>query len=170
MNVNFDGNEWFFILTSLVMVCLFSFIGNYFPTIIVLIVWVFNIGYVATLDYILLATPFKLYYFGDNKTYEFSGALFHLLMYPSASLIFLYGYDKWELKGAKTAWYIVGWSGFSLLFEWLCLKSHALTYTGWRLYYSIPFYPATSVMLIILYRFTRKKLRELQLRRNTTYK
>jgi hypothetical protein len=162
MNVTFDWNEWFFIITTTIMFLLFLPIRSYFPAIIVIIIWVFNITYVATIDYFLLATPFRLYIYGDNATYELSGALYHLIIYPCASILFLYGYDKWELYGKKTVWYIFAWTVFSIFFEWLNLKNHALTYTGWKLYYSIPFYPATSVLLIMLYRYTKKKLLILQ--------
>ncbi|MEO2077151.1 MAG: hypothetical protein ABGX20_17430 [Bacillus sp. (in: firmicutes)] len=158
MNFTFDWNEWYFILTTAAIIAFYLPIRKYFPPVIVIIIWVFNIGFVSTIDYFLLATPFKLYIYGDNPTYEASGALFHLFMYPCASLLFLYGYDKFQLYGKKTFVYIVGWTGFSLLFEWITVKNHALTYTGWKLYYSIPFYPTTAVLLILLFRFTKKKL------------
>ncbi|MEH7505381.1 hypothetical protein V7152_25885 [Neobacillus drentensis] len=169
MNVTFDWNEWFFILTTAMIICLFLPIRKYFPSVMVIIIWVCNIGFVATIDYFLLATPFKLYIYGDNPTYEASGALFHLFMYPCASLLFLYGYDKFELYGKKTVGYILFWTGFSLLFEWFSVKNNALTYTGWKLYYSIPFYPITAVLLIILFRFTKKKLRELSFQSNPRF-
>lgn len=161
MNVTFDWNEWFFIITTTMILALFYPIRKYFPPVMVIIIWICNITYVATIDYFLLATPFKLYIFGDNPTYELSGALFHLFMYPCASIIFLYIYDKWELHGKKTAIYILFWTGFALFFEWLSVKNNALTYTGWKLYYSIPFYPITSILLIILFHFTKKKLKHL---------
>ncbi|WML48699.1 hypothetical protein RCG23_00675 [Neobacillus sp. PS3-34] len=163
MNFTFDWNEWFFIIASSVIFFLFLFIRKYFNPVIVIIIWIFNITYVSTIDYFLVGTPFKLYIFGDNASYELSGALFHLFMYPCASLLFLYGYDKFELYGKKTIWYILFWNAFSLFFEWVCVKNHALTYTGWKLYYSIPTYPFTAVILIILFRFTKKKLLELSL-------
>jgi hypothetical protein len=166
MNVTFDWNEWFFILTTAAIIFVFLPIRKYFPPVIVIIIWISNIGFVSTIDYFLLATPFRLYIYGDNPTYEASGALFHLFMYPCASLIFLYGYDKFQLYGKKTVWYILFWTGFSLLFEWITVKNHALTYTGWKLYYSIPFYPVTAILLILLFRFTKKKLLELPLLNN----
>ncbi|ANX12417.1 hypothetical protein ABE41_010385 [Fictibacillus arsenicus] len=161
MNVNFDWNEWFFIITTSVIFSLFLLVRNYFPAVIVIIIWVYNIVYVSTIDYFLLATPFKLYYFSDNRTYELSGALFHLLMYPCASLLFLFGYDKWRFYGKKTVLYILFWTGFSIFFEWICVKNHALTYTGWKLYYSIPTYPLSAILLIRLFHFTKSKLHEI---------
>ncbi|MEH7438762.1 hypothetical protein V7182_14925 [Neobacillus drentensis] len=166
MNVTFDWNEWYFILTTAVVILFTLPIRKYFPLVIVIIIWIWNIGFVATIDYFLLATPFRLYIYGDNPTYEASGALYHLFIYPCASLLFLFGYDKFQLYGKKTFWYILFWTGFSLLFEWITVKNHALTYTGWKLYYSIPFYPTTAVLLIILFRFTKKKLLELPLLNN----
>ena len=163
MNVTFDWNEWYFILTTAVIILLTIPIRKYFPLVIVIIIWIWNIGFVATIDYFLLATPFRLYIYGDNPTYEASGALYHLFIYPCASLLFLFGYDKFQLYGKKTVWYILFWTGFSLLFEWITVKNHALTYTGWKLYYSILFYPVTAILLILLFRFTKKKLMELPL-------
>ncbi|MDQ0198734.1 hypothetical protein [Neobacillus ginsengisoli] len=163
MNFTFDWNEWFIIISSTIIFSMFLLIRKYFPPVLVIIIWVFNIEFVASIDYFLAATPFKLYYFSDNATYEASAALFHLFMYPSASLLFLYAYDKWELYGKKTVWYILFWTVYSLFFEWLCLKNHVLTYTGWKMYYSIPTYPISAIVLIILFRFIKKKLHELEI-------
>ncbi|WP_442598434.1 hypothetical protein [Neobacillus sp. D3-1R] len=163
MNVTFDWNEWYFIITTIIILSLFYPIRNYFPSILVLIIWVFCIGLVASIDYFLLATPFKMYYFSDNKTYELSGALYHLFMYPCASLLFLFGYDKWELYGKKTVVYILCWTGFSLFFEWLAVKNHALTYTGWKLFYSIPTYPIASILLLLVFHYSKKKLLDIQI-------
>jgi hypothetical protein len=161
MNFTFDWNEWFFIITTVIFFSLFWVIRKYFPPIIVLIIWVYNMAFVASIDYCLLASPFKLYYFSDNKTYEFSGALYHLFVYPCASILYMYVYDKWELYGKKTVWYILAWTAFALFFEWLSVKNHALTYTGWKLYYSIPTYPIAAILLLVLFHFIKKKLREL---------
>lgn len=166
MNVTFDWNEWFFIISSVIVILLYLPIRKYFHPVIVLTIWVSNITYVSTIDYFLLATPFKLYIFGDNSTYELSGALFHLIMYPCASLLFLFGYDKFQLSGRKTIWYILFWSAFAVFFEWISVQNHALTYKGWQLYYSIPTYPITSVFLIWFFHFIKKKLQDLSLSSN----
>jgi hypothetical protein len=161
VNVKYDWNEWFFLISSIVALLSYLPIRKYFPPVTVILIWVYNLSLVSTIDYFLIATPFKLYYFGDNPTYELSGALFHLFMYPCASLVFLYIYDKFELYGKKTAWYILFWTGFSILYEWISVKNKALVYTGWKLYYSIPVYPVAAIFLIIFFHFTNKKLREL---------
>jgi hypothetical protein len=165
MNVTFDWNEWYFILSTIIIISLFLPIRKYFHPVIVTTIWISMVVFVATIDYFLLATPFKLYIFGDNSTYELSGALFHFFMYPCASLIFLFIYERFEQYGKKTAWYILFWSGFALFFEWLSVQNQALTYTGWKLYYSIPTYPITAVFLILFFHFIKKQLRKLAVKR-----
>ncbi len=167
MNFTFGWNDWFMIITAFIFFSLFLLIRKYFPPSLVIIIWAFANTYVASIDYFLLATPFDLYYFGDNTTYEASGALFHLVTYPCGALLFLYGYDKWKLYGKKTFWYILLWTGFSLFFEWLTLKNNDLHYTGWKLYYSIPTYPLSAVLVIILFRFTKRKLQDLSIQELT---
>jgi hypothetical protein len=163
MNATFNWNEWFFILSSAAALCLFLLIRSYFSPVMLIVLWVYNLELVGTIDYFFIATPFKLYYFGDNTSYELSGALFHFFMYPSASVIFLFIYDKWKLYGMKTVWYIACWTVFSLGFEWVSVINRALVYSGWKLYYSIPFYPAAALLLIAVFRFTQKKLEQLSL-------
>ncbi|MEH7443669.1 hypothetical protein V7201_15260 [Bacillus sp. JJ1122] len=157
MNVTYDWNEWFFVISTFIVLLLFFPIRTYFSPVIVTLIWIYNIAMVSTIDYFLIATPFNMYYFGDNPTYELSGALFHLFMYPCASLIFLYIYDKFELYGKKTAWYILCWTGFALFYEWICVKNNALIYTGWKLQYSIPVYPAAAIALILFFHFVKRK-------------
>jgi hypothetical protein len=160
MRFTFDWNEYFIIGAGMLFLSLFFPIRKYFHPVIVIIIWIYCIAYVETIDYFLIKSPYKLYYFGDNKTYQPSVAFIHLTFYPSASIIFLYIYDKWEFYGKKTIWYLVFWAGFSVFFEWLCLKNHVLHYTGWKLYYSIPTYPISAALLIILFKFIKKKLQD----------
>ncbi|REE90645.1 hypothetical protein A8990_106150 [Paenibacillus taihuensis] len=163
MNVKFDWNEWYFIITAAIALIVFLPIRKYFSLAMIVVIWMYNLVLVATIDYFFIATPFHLYYFGDNPTYELSGALYHFFMYPCCSVIFLFIYDKFELYGKKTIGYVVCWTAFSLFFEWLCVQNRVLNYTGWKLYYSIAFYPTAAIVLIALFRFTKGKLHELAL-------
>lgn len=156
MNFTFDWNEWYNIIMSSLFFSLFFLIRKYFPPAMIAVIWVYNVTLIGTIDYFLVASPFQLFYFLDNKSYEISAALYHWFVYPCAALLFLYGYDKWELHGKKTVWTV-----FSQFIEWLSVKNHALTYTGWKLYYSIPTYPIAASMLIIVFKFTKRKLIDL---------
>lgn len=155
MNVTFDWNEWFMIISSLGLFIVFLFIRKFFHPLFIIIIWVTNVAFVETIDYFLASTPFKWYYFSDNPSYEPSAALFHVILYPSFSFIFLYFYDKWSIQGFKLFMYLLFWTGFSLFFEWLCVLNNVLTYTGWKIYYSIPTYPISAMLLILFYKFIR---------------
>lgn len=49
---------------------------------------------------------------------------------------------------------------FSIFFEWLNIQTGFLMYTHWKLYYSIPTYPVSGLMLIRVYRYIRENLPE----------
>lgn len=161
MNWTFDGNEWFNILAALIFFSLFWSIRKYFPPALVLMIWLFTNVFVASIDYFLLSTPFQLYYFGDNRSYEPISSLFHVIIFPSGSILFLYGYDKWKLYGKKAVGYVLVWTAFSVFFEWLCVITKSLTYTGWKLVYSIPTYPVAAGLCLLLFHFTKRNLEEL---------
>jgi ABC-type multidrug transport system permease subunit len=50
------------------------------------------------------------------------------------------------------------WTAFSIFFEWLNIKNAVFTYTGWEIYYSIPTYPISSLLLIKVFHFTKMQL------------
>lgn len=153
MNFTFNGNEWFMILSSLAAFCLFLRIRKHFRPGAVFILWLFEVAYVESIDFALAGTPFMVYYCADNITYEPAAAVIHLFLYPSFALLFLYSYDKWKFRGIKLAGFIAVWTCISLGFEWLNVLAGVFTYTGWKLYYSIPVYPVSAIVLIKLYHF-----------------
>ncbi|WP_108669947.1 CBO0543 family protein [Peribacillus acanthi] len=160
MNYTFDWNDWFMIITGIASLSLFFLIRKYFHPVINISIWIYNVFLVETIDYFLVGTPYQLYYFSDNPTYEPSSAFFHLTVYPASALIFLYVYDKWEIKGRKSVLYILFWTCFSILFEWVCIKNNVLTYTGWKLLYSVPTYPIAAILLICFFRFIQKHMND----------
>jgi hypothetical protein len=160
MNWTFDWNEWFMILSTIVFLIPLFFILKHFSWVTTIMIWAYSVVYVETIDYFLVGTPFKLYYFSDNETYEPSAVLIHLTQYPCSSLIFLYFYDRWKLRGYKLIGYIAVWTGVAIGYEWLCLINKVLTYTGWKLIYSIPTYPISSFLLIGVYHFIHNHLKD----------
>jgi hypothetical protein len=160
MNVKYDWNEWVSLFSTIVIFLLFFPIRKYFHPLTTIIIWISCIAFVESIDYFLAGSPFKLYYFGDNDTYEPSTVLIHWVQYSTISLIFLYFYDKWKLRGFKLWVYILIWMIISVLYEWLLILNKVLTYSGWHLYYSIPTYPVSSLLLIGLFHFIQKNLRK----------
>lgn len=159
MNFHFDWNEWFVVICSVVMMTVFWFIRKHFQAITIVIIWMFNVVFVASFDYQLAATPLELYYCGDNVTYEPIATFAHLFLYPPFSFLLLYLYDKWKLRETKhrlrLILYVTGWTAFSIFFEWLHIQSGFFVYTGWKIYYSIPIYPLSFFLLLKIYHFIR---------------
>lgn len=160
MGYSFDFNEWFTLLTSILVTGVFWGIRKHFRPMVVGMIWVFNVTFVATLDYGLASTPFDLYYCMDNETYEFMGALAHVFLYTPFSFIFLYFYDRWSIRGQRLVLYLLGWTCFSVFFEWITIQTGFITHTGWNLWYSIPTYPLSALILIRVYHFLQAHLRE----------
>lgn len=152
MNYAIDWNEYFIMGSACVTMPIYFMVRKHFQPAAKITIWLFTITWVETLDYGLASTPFQMYYCGDNTSYEPSGLLLHVFVYPPFSFIFLYFYDKWQLRGIKLICYILVWAGVSGLFEWIYVVNGIFNYTGWRLYYSIPIYPISNLLLIKLYK------------------
>jgi hypothetical protein len=158
MNFTIDGNEWFMFLTSLAGFYIILRLRKHFHPVTLMIIWIFTISYVETIDYFLGATPFKAYYCADNFTYEPAAAIIHAFLYPCASFLFLYFYDKKKIRGKWLAGYYVLWTVISLLFEWINIWARVFTYTGWTIIFSIPTYPLSAFILIKLFNCCEKHL------------
>ncbi|MCD1260144.1 hypothetical protein B5M42_015120 [Paenibacillus athensensis] len=156
MNYHLDLNECVMIGSSLVAFGLFWLVHRSFSRIVTIAIWLFTVAYVESIDYFLAATPFELYYCGDNITYEPSTGVIHLVLYPSCSFLFLYLYDKWQVRGPSLFVYLAVWTVLSVGFEGVCDLTGVFTYTGWSLSYSILTYPVSAVVLIRLFHFVRK--------------
>lgn len=125
-----------------------------------MIIWIYGFALVETIDYFLAGTPFQLYYLADNATYEISTVLLHITQYSISALLILYFYDKCKLSGYKLIVYLLIWTGICTFYEWLFVVNKVLTYTGWKLLYSIPTYPITSLLSIKVYHFINKHLKD----------
>lgn len=158
MHYVWNWNEWNVVILSAVVMSVFLTIRKHFRPIVIAMVWLFSATYLSTLDYALAATPFHLYDCGDNATYEPITAIAYLFMYSPFSFAVLYTYDKWEVRGKKLALFLAGWTCFSVFFEWLNIQIGFFHYTYWRLYYSVPFYPVSVLILIQVYRYILKHL------------
>lgn len=50
MNFKFDFNEWYVLISSIILMSFFFIIRKHFPYLVILILWIFNVVYVATID------------------------------------------------------------------------------------------------------------------------
>lgn len=160
MNWTFDWNEVFMILTSIIAFSIVLMIRKHFSPVVFMMIWIYSMTFVESVDYALAGSPFQIYYCADNKTYEPVAALIHVFLYPSFSFFFLYFYEKWRLHGKKLGLSIFIWTVFSIFFEWLNIKNGVFTYTGWKLYWSIPVYPISILLLLKVNHFIKKQIQK----------
>jgi len=153
-----NWNEWLTVILSVIAMSAFLLIRKHFRPMAIALIWLFTAAYLSVVDYALAATPFELYYCGDDETYELITAIAYLFMYTPFSFLFLYTYDKWDIRGIKLVPFLAGWTCFSVFFEWLNIQTGFLVYNHWKLYYSIPWYPVSGLILIGVYHFVRHHL------------
>ncbi|MCF8564601.1 hypothetical protein LLE49_07560 [Alicyclobacillus tolerans] len=76
-------------------------------------------------------------------------------LFPSANTIFLNFYPFGRHKWQKVL-YILGSSGFCVIFEYASLKSGYFYYHGWKLWYSALFYPPLLWLMVLNLQLTRR--------------
>jgi hypothetical protein len=95
-------------------------------------------------------------YFSRNQL-DLQSWLIFFLIYPAINIIFINFYPV-KRKALLKAVYILAFSVFSVVYEWLSLKAGAFYYTGWKLWYSALFYPALFIMLWLNLKIVQKVL------------
>ncbi|NRD76818.1 hypothetical protein HPT25_04840 [Bacillus sp. BRMEA1] len=160
MNWHFDWNEGFMFSTSLIGLFVILSLRKHFDKMVFIIIWVYSLAFVETIDYSVAASPFRYYYCGDNKTYEPSAAAIQLFLYPCFSYLFLFFYERWNITEKKLIVYFLAWDLLSVFFEWINVINGVFTYTGWHLFYSAFVYPISCALLLIVYHFTKTQLKK----------
>ncbi|WP_407272771.1 CBO0543 family protein [Radiobacillus sp. PE A8.2] len=78
---------------------------------------------------------------------QYTGVLAQFLIYPAISTLFLNFFPS-NKKLKYKALYIIGWSIFSVIFEWISLQTNFFYYTTWKLWYSALIYPFLFLILL----------------------
>jgi len=95
-----------------------------------------------------MALDFKLtlYYYFD-KSIQWSDFLVPFLIYPSITILFL-NYYPFEKRNKYKISYIIGWSIFSVIFEWFSEQTDFFTHVKWKLWHSAFLYPFLFLILL----------------------
>lgn len=115
------------------------------------ITW-FVISAITLFTDIIVGASFDLFNFGVDKKPRVPETILEVTLSPLASIIFLNFMPK---KLLKFYLYVIAWTIASILFEYACLKVGYLSYKGWKLIYSAPFYIFTSLFLRWHYKYIR---------------
>jgi len=152
--VKFDENEWFIIITGILMWAIIFMLPKRFSFLTILIIWLFNFFLGQMTDFIIGKPPLSYYYYNDLPEYEYFDLLLYFVSYPSIAYFFVYFYDKLKLKGWWLIGYIFVWALATTGLEWLSVKYfHLYTFTGWHSLYSIFVFILVYVSNLIVFRF-----------------
>jgi hypothetical protein len=152
----FDQNEWYIILSTIALMILLIKLPKRFPGSVTVLLIMFTVSVARVTDH-LLAGPHKDFYdIMDTGKYE----LFDLLSYiPYAPFgyVFIYLYDKYQLKGFHLTLYIVCCSLGGILFEKLVSTSYIefLQYKNWNVINSLPVYLTVQPLTILFFRLVK---------------
>jgi hypothetical protein len=97
---------------------------------------------------------FKAWGFFKVDETEFTALFIILGIYPAAAAMILNWYPNRSVWWVKFS-YLMAWSSFSTVYEWLTIKVGILWHINWNLYYSFILYPFIYYMLILHVRFYR---------------
>lgn len=152
----FDQNEWFIILHIVALVFLLYKLPKRFPPSITILLLMFTMTVARVVDHLIAGPHIDLYDIMDSGDFE----LFDLLCYlPYAPFgyVFIYLYDKFQLKGIGLILYIVLFSVGSIGFEWVTGSSYIsyLKYSSWKPIYSVPIYLIVQPCTILFFHLTK---------------
>lgn len=153
---SFDFNEWVVIAQCAVLLGVFIRLPRRLPRSATLVIWVFCMYLVRQIDFTIAVKPLNYYDWMDRTQYEIFDALMYLLVYPIFGYLYVHLLDKHQFRGLRFVLYVLGWTLFSTVYEWINVVSQVLNYKGWKLLYSPPFYLATFLLLTFLYRLLRR--------------
>lgn len=156
---HFDINEWFTLISLAVTVTIAFLLPKRFSPVAITVYTVFTVFISQSVDSLIAVKPFDMYDVSDSSKYEVMDIVIYYLNYPPYTYIFLYFYDKWQLKGVVRILYVGVFSGISVFFEWLACLCHVFTFNGWKLWYSPFVYLVVFTLYIIVHHATEKVLR-----------
>lgn len=154
----FDINEWFTIISFVVLLTIAISLPKRFSQLSITIFFVFTVFISQTVDSLIAVKPFDMYDVSDSSKYEVMDIFIYYLNYPLYTYLFLYFYDKWNLKGMNRILYLSGFSLISVFFEWLADLCNVFTYKGWNLWYSSLVYEVTFILYIFILHLTKNLL------------
>jgi hypothetical protein len=148
--VKFDENEWFLISCILISYSVIFRLPKRFAFSQNVLFMLFGPTVARLSDHLLASPKIDLYTLMDTTDYDLFD-FFTYLLYAPFSYLFVYFYDKWNIKGYKIILYIflcsIGGAGF----EWVNKMFHVFTYKGWQLPFSFSVYLVTQCLSLLFY-------------------
>lgn len=147
-------NEWFVIISIIVSYSVFFILRRRFPVSMIILIVLFSATIARMADHVLAGPPLDLYDLMDSGNYDLFDILSYLLYGPFA-YIFLYIYEKFDIKGVYIFFYILVLSFLSVVYERVTVLFDVFTFKEWRSMYSFPCYLFVQSLTILYYHFLR---------------
>ncbi|MBB3110601.1 hypothetical protein FHS18_002668 [Paenibacillus phyllosphaerae] len=152
---SFDANEWFLIISVVVIASFSLLLPKRFPFIVMLVLYTIGPTIAMNVDFLLGIPPIDVYNINDDGRYELFDLLFYFL-YAPFSYLFIYFYDRLRFRGFGTALYVLGCSAAGAAYEWIAVLCHVFQYKGWNLGYSFIVYVSIQAIYLGLAHFFKR--------------
>jgi hypothetical protein len=138
---HFDGNEWFTIVITLIVIVAIYYITVKNRNLLwteIIIISLFNLQMTTLGDYFFAMPPYDFYDTVDRNSGELMDIFLQNIVYPGTVLFFMHYYKK--IKPNKFIFILVSVGLLSGLEAIGVYFFHLFTYKTWKFYYSIIFY------------------------------
>ncbi|MEK3885093.1 CBO0543 family protein [Paenibacillus sp. PL2-23] len=159
----FDGNEYFTIASTLIVLAVFFYVHRRKPALLqteIVAILLFNLLYATIGDYFLAMKPYDFYNTVDHDSGELMDLLLQNVVYPFTLLIMMHVYASLQ---PRRRLFIPICTAVLVLLEWIGEEYFQLyTYKSWKLWYSAVFYIfvlIVNVLFFIRFRHTIHRLR-----------
>lgn len=153
----FNQNEWFIIGSLIVLHTAFWLVPKIFSKLETIAYYLFGVNTVLFFDHTISVKPWDFYDVNDRSAYQFMDFLSYV-SYGPYSYFFIYIYEKCKVSGLKTIPYLLIWSAFSMLMEWMGVQIGMMHYDkGYEMKWSFPIYLFVQSMLLVFHHLVKKK-------------
>jgi hypothetical protein len=158
---SFNMNEWFVILNILLMSLLLWILPKKFSVLENVAFYLFGVAYGIFYDHTISYELWDLYDVNDQSSYKVIDFLSYV-MYGPYSFLFIYLYVGLNIQGFMHMYYVLVWSLFSLVIEWVGLKVGLYHFNkGYSMYWSFPIYFLAQSMLLIFYQVIKRSSKKM---------
>jgi hypothetical protein len=154
---NFDENEWFILVSMVIMIILILLIPKRLLIIEVLSLWLLNIFIAHVVDYSVIGQPINLYYSNDTFKYEIFDFFLYYFLYPSTMYLFFTGL---AFRFIRKHWliYVCFASIVTTGLEKIAHFLNVFTYINWSLWFSLLAYIVIYFINFGFYLFINTKV------------
>jgi hypothetical protein len=156
---HFDKNEWFILISIILLIMVIYFLPKHFQFVQVLSIWLFNFSIGETVDFTVATPPIDLYDVNDSKKYELFDLILYLSLYPASIYIFLTLLKTWKVLKKHWIIYLLIVAIITTLLEWISNQTGVFHYNHWSTWYSLPVYFVIYGINMYLYLFIKRHIR-----------